>query len=93
MPLPVFAIDRVSIGGGGGASLKPAEISVLPSPGEIVSVHVRLAPNAEQDSPQPANVAFASGVAVNVTVESCLIRAVQLGGQLIDPLVGSGDGA
>jgi hypothetical protein len=68
---------------------------VLPSPPWPLSVivHVLPVPKDEQSPPQPPKVAFVSGVAVKVTVEFCFIRAVQVDGQSIEVLVGSGAGA
>jgi hypothetical protein len=85
----------VNIGGGGGGVLNPAVIDSDPfDPCPVNdSVHVKAVPALAQSPPQPENREPRSGVAVNVTVEFCFIKAEQVGGQSIDPLVGSGAGA
>ena len=97
VPVPFFAIDRIAAGGGGGggggASSKPAVMFVLPSPPCSWIVQVVPVPKDEQSPPQPPKVAFVSGVAVKVTVEFCFIRALQVDGQSIEVLFGSGEPA
>jgi hypothetical protein len=83
------------MGGGGGASSNPAEMLFEPSePAPVIStVQVDSLPEEAQSPPQPENVAFPSGAAVNVTVEPCFISAEQVPGQSIEVLVESGAGA